>query len=106
MSTKGAHIEIKKDLSRFEDSYYDFIPIDYDGLPITVTSFKPYSVPTRSNLLFIVIDPLQDVDKKVRKQYYVMVDTESLVALECLIEGDANNCFNKIFFVDSYRFLG
>lgn len=106
LSTAEAKIEIKKDLSRFEDSYYDFISISFDGLPITVASFTPYLVPTRPNLTCLAIDPVQDVNKKICKQYYVMIDSETLSAKECVVEGESGNVFSKIFFVDNYRFLG
>ena len=41
-----------------------------------------------------------------KKQYYILVDIDLLVAQECIIDGDLTSVFNKIFFIDHYRFLG
>lgn len=107
MAVQGATIEIKKDLSRFEDSYYDFIDIDFKGLPITVTSFVGYKIPTRDHLIFMTINPVVDLDQnKKKKQYCIVIDTDALVAQEVELESEKDSVFSKIFFVDHYRLLG
>jgi hypothetical protein len=107
MSQAGAKLEVKKDLSKFENNYYDFIGVDFEGFPITVTSFTPYVVPGKANWIFILINPMQTISKtSTKKQYYLMVDIDLLVAQECIIESDLTNVFSRIFFVDHYRFLG
>lgn len=40
----GCGIEIKKDLSQFEDRFYDFVPLDFPGLPIIVSNFMTYGL--------------------------------------------------------------
>jgi hypothetical protein len=57
MSQAGAKLEIKKDLTRFEDSYYDFLAVDFEGFPITVTSFASYTVPGKPSWIFITVNP-------------------------------------------------
>ena len=41
----GVHIEVKRDLARFEERFYDFLPLDFAGLPIIVSNFTCYKVP-------------------------------------------------------------
>lgn len=106
MAVHGATIEIKKDLTRFEDSYHDFINIDFEGWPdVTVGSFTPYTIPGRPHLMFITVDPLEsDLYQKAAKQFCLLLDSEELVAHECSVDDD--DVFTKIYFTDQNRFLG
>ena len=56
VSKERGRIEIKKDLSRFEDAYYDFQSIDFDGFDISVQNFIPFAIPD-TKLLFLLINP-------------------------------------------------
>lgn len=53
----GAQIECKSELKRFEDKFYEFLPFDYEGLPIIVTSFTPYSIPLNKDNFMLTIAP-------------------------------------------------
>jgi hypothetical protein len=41
----GCQLEIKNNLERFEDSFYDFLPMEFEGLPIIVSSFSAFKIP-------------------------------------------------------------
>lgn len=52
-----AKIEIKKELKRFEDTFYEFQSIRFLGLPIFVSSFTPYNIPGESKRFLLCIKP-------------------------------------------------
>lgn len=87
-------------MSRFEDAYYEFQSIDFDGFDISVQNFIPYAIPDKK-LLFLLINPKFKANIG-RKQYCVIVDTERLNAFECT--GIEEN-FDKIFFFSDSDFL-
>jgi hypothetical protein len=83
MAIHGARIEIKPDLERFEDGYYDFLTIKFEGLPITVRSFSVLAVPGKPDRMFMLVNSVEDEQIKTRKQYCLMIDTGKLEAWEC-----------------------
>lgn len=68
-----ATIEIKKDLSRMEDPYHDYVSVEFAGIDIVVGNFVPYAI-HNSKCLFLVINP-KVTNKNGLKQYCVVVDT-------------------------------
>jgi len=57
----GVQIEVKRDLSRFEERFYDFIPLDFEGLPIIVSNFTCYKVAGNQSQIFLIINPKPSV---------------------------------------------
>lgn len=108
LKKNGSQIEIKRDLSRFEDTYYEFQKVAFAGLPVAVASFTPYCVFESQNLILLDIQPQQLLQKTSNKlQYFVVVDTEELKAYECTVESDnAGLKINQIYFFSSEGFLG
>jgi len=75
----GVQIEIKKNLERFEDHFYDFLPIDFAGLPITMSYFTPYKVPGEARKILLLVNPKTTIVKtEIKKQYLVLLDLETL----------------------------
>ena len=52
-----AVIEVKEDMTRFEDPFYEFQTMEFAGLDIMVKSFIPYVVPDKPHLIFLCIIP-------------------------------------------------
>jgi len=51
-------IEIKQELDRFEDNFYHFAPIDFEELPIIVSSCTAFKIPgTRQIMLLVTPKP-------------------------------------------------
>lgn len=81
-------IQVKKELSQFEDPFYEYLQIEFAGLPIIVSSFTPYKMPDEGDnerrLFFCTIKPEQTLLKrKVNPQYFVVVDMDAAKAYEC-----------------------
>jgi len=96
---KGVKIEIKKELDRFEDSFYEFQQITFEGIPITVSSFAPYRIPGFKRLIFLVINSKSEIRVSNRPQYLVVLDIDRLTGH--LVELEANNQklkISKLFF--------
>lgn len=109
MKKVGAGIEIKKDLTRFEDPYYDFQKVNFPGLEITVDMFTPYCVFDRS-LILLAIKPqvaLANVKQQLKQQYFIVIDTKTMTAHEVsLPETSDIKLINKVFFCGPSSFLG
>jgi hypothetical protein len=104
----GVQIEVKRDLSRFEERFYDFIPLDFEGLPIIVSNFTCYKVAGNQSQIFLIINPKPSVVRtSIKKQYLVLIDINSLKAHECqLLEDPSNDRLTKVFFFEQNGFLG
>ena len=82
----GVQIEIKKNLERFEEHFYDFLPMDFAGLPIIMSNFTPYRVPGEARKILLLVNPKPSIVKtEIKKQYLVLLDLETLQAHECQI---------------------
>jgi len=75
----GVQIEIKKNLELFEDHFYDFMPMNFAGLPIIMSNFMPYRVPGEASQILLVVNPKPSIIKtEIKKQYLVLLDLETL----------------------------
>jgi hypothetical protein len=102
---EGALIEIKPELKRFEDRFYEFQSIDFAGLPIFVSVFTPYSIPGTTKKFLLCIKPEATLlNRKVLPQYFVYVDCEQGVATELTLED--NFVFSQIYFYSESCFIG
>jgi hypothetical protein len=58
--------------------------MEFPGLPIIVSSFIPYKMPSDEKLFFCTIKPEQTLLKrKVNPQYFVVIDMHAAKAYEC-----------------------
>jgi hypothetical protein len=67
VSKEKSIIEIKKDLTKFEENFYEFQKLDFAGLNIIVSNFTAYSIYGLEGHLFMVINPKPSVVKSNQK---------------------------------------
>ena len=98
-------IEVKQDLSRFEDTFYDFQTMEFAGLPIIVNSFTPYKMCKTSSLILLCIQP--EYSPKITPMYFVVVDINNAKAYQCTQKsaGDPWN-LTQVLFITETRFIG
>jgi hypothetical protein len=101
MYRDGVVLEVKRNIERFEERFYDFMPLDFAGLPIIARNFTCYKVPGDLSLIFMVINPKPSVvSTAIKKQYLVIIDVEDLKAFDCHVdEAPSSDRLTKVFFV-------
>jgi hypothetical protein len=98
-------IEIKQELKRFEDNFYEFQFIRFKGLPIFVSSFIPYAIPGDGTKFLLCIKPEATLlNRKVMPQYFVYVDCKEAIGFELVMEEHV--VFNQIYFYNQNCFIG
>ena len=98
----GAQIEIKRDLARFEDPFYEFQKVNFPGLEkTTILSFVPYCIPDKPNLIMLSMMPQLFANRAESKQmYFIIIDLTNLSASECEFSEGAY-LLNSIYFCSS-----
>ena len=109
LKKKGLGIEIKRDLARFEDVYYEYQSVDFPGLEVTAESFTPYCVPDK-NMILLIVKPqvaLANVKLVIKQQYFILIDIDELKAFEVALSGGEDiKVVNRVFFCSPEVFLG
>lgn len=101
----SAKIEIKQELKRFEDRFYEFKAVMFKGLPIFVDSFIPYRIPGIANRFLLCIKPEATLlNRKVLPQYFIFLDSDAGMASELHLEG--KRVFSHVFFYNETNFIG
>lgn len=100
-----AVIEIKKELKRFEDRFYEFQKITFSGLDIFVSSFTPFAIPGSGHKFLLCIKPEATLlNRKVLPQYFVYVDCDAAIGTE--LEMVEHMVFTQIYFFSPTQFIG
>jgi len=103
---EGGRIEIKRDLTKFEDRFIDFIPIEFKGVQITVSYYTSFKFPGRNRILLIV-NPKYGFIRPTKQQYLIVIDLDTLKAYDCeIIDQSGSEKIQKVFFFNSDVFLG
>lgn len=82
--------------------------MEFEGLPIIVSSFTPYKMPCDKKLFFLTVKPEQTLLKrKVNPQYFVVIDMEAAKAFD-LVPRQVQEpwIFKAVFFFTQTRFIG